>query len=45
MGASYKPKGPPGGRLLVDLGGLPNGVNLREVVGDRQRFRGTVLRQ
>ena len=31
-------------RLLVDLGGLPNGVNLREVIGDRHRYRGTVLR-
>jgi hypothetical protein len=32
-------------RLLVDLVGLPSGLYLVEVNGDRQRYRGTVLRQ
>jgi hypothetical protein len=29
----------------LDLGGLPSGSYLMEVNGDRQRYRGTVLRQ
>ena len=32
-------------RLSLDLGGLPSGSYLMEVNGDRQRYRGTVLRQ